>query len=124
MGWRKFFTEPTALLLSVMVSAFTGFVIGVTQGFIQRKYGGWEGFFTAILTAVVVSILVGLTLQDYVHQEALRLALTGASAVIADDIWKGLRAIGRLVREDPLGAAARFLNALRGVKTGSNDKEG
>lgn len=121
MDWRKFLTEPSTLL-GVFTSACIGMIVGITQGVIQRKYGGWEGFASAILTAIVVSVLVGLTLQDYVRQETVRLALIGASAVIADDIWAGLRTIGKLVREDPLGVVARFLNALRGRGADSNSK--
>lgn len=116
MEWRKVFTEP-GTLIAILTSSIVGLCVGSAQGLVQHKYGGWSGFFGAIATAMVVSVLVGLSLQEYVHQEALRLALIGASAVIADDIWAGLRAMGRLIREDPLGTVSQFFAALRGNKS-------
>lgn len=97
-----------------MTSGFIGLAVGATNGFAQRKYGGWGGFFTALSTGVVVAVIIGLGIQDYIPSETFRLAIVAAAAVISDDIWAGLRAIGRLIREDPLGSLARLIDALRG----------
>lgn len=114
MDWlKKFFSEPTTLGV-ILSSGFIGILCGSAQGVIQRKHGGWGGFWTAVLTGVAIAVIVGLGIRDYVPSEPLRLALIGAAAAISDDIWAGLRAVGRLLREDPLGTVSRFIDALRG----------
>lgn len=122
MDWRKLFSEPGTLIV-IFTSSVVGLCVGSAQGVLQHKYGGWAGFIGAIAKAMVVSVLVGLSMQDYIHQETLRLALIGASAVIADDIWAGLRAMGRLIREDPLGTVSEFIAALRGSKIRTAPKD-
>ena len=114
MDWlRKLFSEP-GTLIAVASGAVVGLVVGIANGIIQRKHGGWIGFFSAILWGVIVSVLVGLLIQDYIPSEPLRLALVGMCAVISDDIVTGLKTFGQGLRNDPLGAVARLINALRG----------
>ncbi len=117
MDWLKRLVNEPGTLIAIFSSGLVGFVIGMANGVIQRKHGGWSGFFSAICTGVSVSIIVGLGLQEYIKSEAFRLAIIGICAVIADDIWTGLKAFGSSLRTDPLGAIARLLDALRGRST-------
>ncbi len=121
MDWlKKFFSDPTTLGV-IGSSALIGLLMGGAQGYIQKKYGGWPAFFTAWLTGVAVAVLVGLGIKDYVQSEAARLAIVAAAAIISEDVWAGLRAIGRLIREDPLGAVSRLIDALRGKPAAAKD---
>lgn len=114
MDWlRKFFNEP-GTLIAVASSGIIGLVVGIANGIIQRKHGGWAGFFSAIVWGMIVSILVGLLVQDYIESEPLRLAIVGMCAVISEDIVTGLRTFGQGLRTDPVGSVAKLLNALRG----------
>ena len=114
MEWlRKLFNE-TGTLVAVISGALIGLIAGIANGLIQRKHGGWPGFFSAIVTGVVVSIIVGLLLQDHIQSEPLRYAVVGLCAVISDDIWAGLKTLGAGVRKDPLGAISRLIDAIRG----------
>lgn len=114
MEWlRKFFNEP-GTLIAVASGGVIGLVVGIANGIIQRKHGGWGGFFSAIMWGVIVSVLVGLLVQDYIESEALRFAIIGLCAVISDDIVTGLRTFGAGLRTDPVGYVAKVLNALRG----------
>jgi ABC-type transport system involved in cytochrome c biogenesis permease subunit len=113
---RKIFSEP-GTLAALLSSAVVGLAVGIASGLVQRKHGGWSGFWTSLAMGIAVAVIVGLGIRDYVQSETMRLALIGAAAVIADDIFAGLRAIGRLFREDPLGALGRIIDALRGKST-------
>lgn len=114
MDWfRKFFNEPSTLL-AIFTSSIIGMVVGVANGLIQKKHGGWSGFFATLATGTAVAVIVGLAVQDYIKYEALRLAIVGISAVIAEDIWGGLKAFGAGLKTDPLGSIARLIDALRG----------
>jgi hypothetical protein len=77
------------------------------------------------MTGVAVSIIVGLGISDYVHSETFRLAIIGACAVVADDIWAGIQTLGQGLRTDPLGTTSRLIDALRGKSASSpaNGKE-
>jgi len=114
MDWlKRFFNEP-GTLVAIFSSGFIGFLIGVANGIIQRKHGGWPRFFGALATGIVVSVIVGLGIQDYVEAEGFRLAIIGACAVVSDDIWAGLKTLGQGVRSDPLGMLSRLVGAVRG----------
>lgn len=114
MDWLEKVFGDRATLYTVIASAFVGLIGCVPQGVLQKKHGGWPGFFSALAVGVSMSVIVGLGVKDYVHSDTLRLAIVGGSAVISDDIWAGLRAVGRLIREDPLGSLGRLIDALRG----------
>lgn len=111
--WRKLFNEPLTLV-AIVSSGIIGFVVGIANGVIQKKHGGWPGFFQALVTAITVSVLVGLAVQRYVEHETVRLAIVGVCALISDDILAGLKAFGAGVRKDPLAAISRLIDALRG----------
>lgn len=114
MDWlKKVFSDPGTLAV-LFTSAVLGLIVGAASGFVQRKHGGWSGFFTAVFTGIAVAIIVGLGVKDYIQSETARLAIVGAAAVISDDIWAGLRAVGRLLREDPLGTVGKLLDVFRG----------
>lgn len=119
MDWfRKLFQQPETLA-ALLGSSIIGLGVGVANGWLQRKYGGWQGFFGCIFTASMVAVLVGLGVQGYIQNEALRLAIVGVCAVISDDIWTGLKTIGAGVRNDPLGSVARIIDAFRGRSVSS-----
>jgi hypothetical protein len=114
LDWfKKFFSEPSTVIV-LMTSGIVGLIIGIANGVIQKKHGGWPGFFGAIATGLAVAVIVGLGVQDYVKSEALRLAIVGVCSVISNDIWEGLQTFGRGLRSDPLGSIARLIDALRG----------
>lgn len=114
MEWlQKFFSEKGTLGV-IFTAGAVGAVGGIAQGVVQKKHGGWPAFFQALLIGIAISVIVGLGIKDYVQSEAFRLAIVGGAAVISDDIWASLRALGRLFREDPLGSLARLIDALRG----------
>lgn len=114
MDWiKRFFNDPATVAV-LASSGIVGFVVGIANGIIQKKHGGWAGFFSATFWGGVIAMLVGLAASGYVHSEALRLALVGVCAVISDDIRAGLKALGLGMRTDPLGTVARILDALRG----------
>lgn len=111
--WRRLFSEPHTLGI-IITSGLVGIVTGAAQGAVQKRHGGWGGFFTAIMTAVVVSVIVGLAIEGFVVSETLRLAIVGACAVVSEDIWNGLKTLGFGLRKDPLGFIVRVLDAVRG----------
>lgn len=115
MDWLKRFVNEPGTLIALFSSGLVGLVIGIANGVIQKKHGGWAGFFGAIATGVAVSIIVGLGITDYVKSESFRLAIIGVCAVISNDIWEGLRTFGSGLRTDPLGYIARLISALRGL---------
>ncbi|QNK67749.1 hypothetical protein [Variovorax sp. PAMC26660] len=110
---KKLFTEPQTLGI-IVSSALVGLFAGLAQGVVEKRHGGWGGFFRAVLTGVAVAVFVGLGIEGFVTAETLRLAIVGACAVVSEDIWMGLRSIGGAMRNDPLGFAVRLLDALRG----------
>lgn len=114
MDWlRKFFQEP-GTLLAIMTSGVIGLVVGFANGIIQRRHGGWSGFFAAIFIGIIIAVIVGLGIQDYIQSETYRIAIVAACAVISDDIWAGLKALGQGLKADPLGYLTRIIGALRG----------
>lgn len=117
MEWlKRFFNEP-GTLFAIFTSGALGMIIGIANGVIQRKHGGWTGFFGAIATGTAVALIVGLGIQDYVKSETFRLAIIGACTVVSDDIWAGLKTLGTGMRTDPLGAISRLIDAIRGRST-------
>ncbi|MET3916249.1 hypothetical protein ABID97_003031 [Variovorax sp. OAS795] len=110
---KKLFTEPHTFGI-ILSSALVGLFAGLAQGVVEKRHGGWGGFVRALLTGVAVAVIVGLGIQGFVASETLRLAIVGACAVISEDIWMGLRALGGAMRNDPLGFAVRLLDAVRG----------
>lgn len=124
MDWfnwlKRLFHEP-ATLVTFITSGIVGLFIGVANGVIQKRHGGWPAFFGAIATGMSVALIVGLGINDYVKSEALRLAIIGACAVVSDDIWAGLKSLGGGLRTDPLGTVSRILDALRGKSAAPPD---
>lgn len=124
LDWaRKFFDDPKTLAV-IITSSVIGLFIGVAQGIVQRRYGGWGGFAAAIATAMAVSVIAGLSLHGYLQSEGARLAIVGLCALISRDIWVGLETLGRGLRADPLGFIFRVLDAFRGQaqRTNSSNK--
>lgn len=114
MDWlKRLFTEPATLVV-IFSSGVIGLAIGVANGIIQRKHGGWAGFCGAVATAAVVAVIVGLGTTSYIPSEPLRLAIIGVCAMVSDDIWAGLRTVATGLRTDPLGTVFRVIDALRG----------
>lgn len=113
---KKLFNEPATLGI-IMTSGIVGLFIGVVQGNIQRRHGGWPGFFGALLTGVAVAVISGLAIQSFVASEPLRLAVVGICALVSEDIIAGLKALGGGVRTDPIGFFIRVFDALRGRVT-------
>jgi hypothetical protein len=112
-SWKRFFNEP-GTLFAIFSSGLVGLMVGIANGVIQRKHGGWGGFFGAMLIGVAVAVIIGLGVQDWIKSEAFRLAIVGVCAVISDDIWQGLKTFGIGLRTDPLGSIARLIDAMRG----------
>lgn len=110
---KKLFSEPQTLVI-IITSGLIGLFVGVAQGVIQRRHGGWPGFFSAVASAAVVAVITGLTIQSFVPSETARMAIVGVCAVISEDIWAGLKTLGGGLRADPLGFIVRVLDALRG----------
>jgi hypothetical protein len=115
---KKLFAEPHTFGI-IISSALVGLFAGLAQGIVEKRHGGWGGFLRALLTGVAVAVIVGLGIQGFVASETLRLAIVGACAVISEDIWMGLRAMGGAMRKDPLGFAVRLLDAIRGRDHGA-----
>jgi hypothetical protein len=110
---RKLFSEPQTLGI-IVSSGIVGLLAGAAQGIVQKRHGGWLGFFSSLATGVTVAVLVGLAIQSSVSSETLRLAIVGAAAVMGEDIWAGLKMLGASLRKDPLGFLVRVLDAVRG----------
>lgn len=114
MEWlKKLFNEPSTLVV-IFSSGVVGLVVGIANGVVQKRHGGWAGFWGALVTGVSVAVIVGLGTEDYIKSETLRLAIIGACAVVSDDIWAGLKTLGMGLRTDPFGTIWRVLDALRG----------
>lgn len=114
--FKRFFSEPRTLTILIS-SGIVGLFAGITQGVIQRRHGGWSGFFSSIFRGVMVSLIVGLAIESVVPSETMRLAIVGACAVVSEDIMAGLKALGRSLSVDPLGFIVRVLDAVRGRPT-------
>lgn len=110
---KKLFAEPSTLGI-IVSSAAVGVVAGIAQGVVEKRHGGWGGFARAVLTGTAVAVIVGLGIEDFIASETARLAIVGACAVISEDIWAGLKALGSAMRRDPLGFVARVIDAVRG----------
>lgn len=110
---KKLFNEPQTLGL-ILTSGIVGLCVGIAQGTIQKRHGGWGGFFTSVVTAAVVAVIAGLALNDFIPSETARLAIIGVCAVVSEDIWCGIKTLGLGMRADPLGFIVRVLDALRG----------
>lgn len=115
---KKLFNEPSTLLV-MFTSGALGFVIGVANGVIQKRHGGWPAFFGSALTGTIIATIVGLAVKDYVPSETVRFAIIGFCAIISDDIWAGFRTLGGAFRSNPLEFVFRVLDALRGRSTQS-----
>ena len=115
---KKLFTESTTLGI-ILTSAVLGLVMGAGAGVSQFESKRWPGIARAALLGMCVAVIVGLGVADYVSNETARLAIVGACAAIGEDIWAGLKSVGRGLRQDPLGYLSRLLEALRG-RTGSD----
>lgn len=100
-----------AIMLSSMVIGLFGSAIA---GAAQFKHGGWAGVFRAMVIGSGIAVLVGFGVSEYIGSEAVRLAIIGGCAAIGEDIWFGLKAIGRGIRTDPLGYVSRVIDAFRG----------
>lgn len=123
MDWlKRFFNDPATMVI-LFSSGVIGFIVGIANGVVQKRHGGWTGFFAAICTAIAISMIVGLGIDGYVTNKSLRLAIVGVCALISDDIRAGLMALGAGLRTDPLGAISRFIDALRGVSATTTPKE-
>jgi hypothetical protein len=110
---KKLFDDPRTLG-AIVTSSVIGLLAGFAQGVVQRRHGGWGGFVSALATGVIVAVIVGLALQGLVPSEAMRFAIVGVCAIVAEDIWIGLKTLGQSLRADPLGFVFRVLDALRG----------
>lgn len=117
MDWLKKFVNDPGTIIVIFTSGVIGLMIGVANGVIQRKHGGWGGFIGAVVTGLAVAVIVGLGIQDYVRSEGFRLAIVGVCAVISNDIWEGLQTFGKGLRTDLIGSIVRVLDALRGRPT-------
>jgi undecaprenyl pyrophosphate phosphatase UppP len=113
MDWKKFFSDPTTVV-AMFTSGVAGLLIGIINGVVQKRHGGWSAFCAAIATGTGVAIIVGLALHEYVKSETLKLAIIGFCAVISDDIWAGFKTLGTGFRNNPLDSVSRVLDALRG----------
>lgn len=113
MDWLKRIFNDPATMVALISSGVLGFVVGIANGVVQKKHGGWSGFFGALLTGTVIAVIVGLGTVDYIQSETARLAIVGLCAVISDDIWAGLKSLGVGLRTDPLGTLMRIFDALR-----------
>ncbi|MES2941881.1 MAG: hypothetical protein V4772_03310 [Pseudomonadota bacterium] len=65
----------------------------------------------------LLAVIVGLGVSNYIESETAKLAIVGACAAIGEDIWEGLKAVGRGIRTDPLAYLLRVITALRGRET-------
>jgi hypothetical protein len=120
---KKLFSEPETIT-ALIASAAVGFVVSLAHGVVEKRHGGWFGFFRALLTGVSISVIVGLAIQDVVGSETLRLAIVGACTIVSEDIWMGLRTLGAALRRDPFGFIVRVLDAVRGRDVGARGREG
>lgn len=91
--WKKLFNDPATLGV-ILTSGAVGLVGSIANGVIQKKHGGWGGFFGALFIGITISVIVGLGIQNYIQSETARLAIIGACAVVSDDIWAGLKSLG------------------------------
>jgi hypothetical protein len=114
MEWlRKFFHEPgTAIVM--LTGGVLGLLVGIANGVIQKRYGGWSAFFASAASGTVIGIVAGLASFDYVKSETMRYAIIAICAIISDDIWAGLRTLGASVKSNPIETFFRVLDALRG----------
>lgn len=109
-----------ATLAVLLSSAVMGLIGSSAAGAAQFKHGGWGGVIRALVIGIVVAILVGFGLNDYVDSQFFKFAIIGGCAAIGEDIWFGLKAMGAGLRQDPLGYAGRIIDALRGRPSGGN----
>lgn len=110
---KKLFSEPQTLGI-ILTSGVIGLLAGVWQGTIQRRHGGWGGFFQGVVSGAIVAVLAGLAVQPFVESESLRLAIVGTLAVVSEDILAGFKTIGKSIRVDPFAVIFRVVDALRG----------
>lgn len=123
LDWlKKLFSEPTTLGI-IFSSAIVGLVSGSAAGVSQYRNTGIHGVVRSCLIGIMVGIIVGLGIADYVQSETAKLAIVGAMAAIGEDIFEGLKSFGKGVRTDPLGYVARMIDAFRGIHRAEPPKQ-
>lgn len=120
---KKLFSEPQTLGV-IVTSGVIGMMVGVAQGVVQKRHGGWGGFIASVSTAAAVSVITGLAIEGFVSSETTRMAIIGVCAVVSEDIWQGLKTLGMGLRADPFGFIVRVLDALRGRESASRPVRG
>lgn len=117
MAWidwaKKFFSEPGTVIV-MLTSGALGFIVGIANGVVQKRHGGWPAFFGSVATGTVIAVVIGLGMSEYIKSETLKLAIVAVCAIISDDIWAGFKTLGASFRSNPIESFFRVLDALRG----------
>jgi len=101
------------LLQTVFLSGGSGVIVGVAKG-VVRRYGGIWSWIALLVASALVSVLVGLAIQDSGLSYTQKSAVIGICAYLAEDILLGIGMLAGLFARDPIRTIRLFWDALRG----------
>jgi hypothetical protein len=71
------------ILTVLYTTGIIGFIVGIVRGVIEENHGGFLGFVRGVLSALVVSVLVGLGLADSTFPPMMQTCIVGVCAYIS-----------------------------------------
>lgn len=98
----------------VAASAAIGIAVAAARHIIEEKYGSWRVWLRGLVSGVVAGVIAGLLMEGVDLPHAVEIALVCIVVYVADDALQGLRVLGGFVAKDPLDAARRVGDAIRG----------
>jgi predicted permease len=115
--------EIARLAFVFVFSCVVGIAVGVSRGIVQEKIGDWRIMVRSVTASILVAVFVGFALADTNFSLTMKSAITGVSALIADDVLLGLMALGKILGRDPFGFLSRVMAAYRGQIKNEIEKE-
>ena len=106
--------QTDGLLATAAGFGVIGLAVGLARGLIESRHGSVFAWLGGMAAAALVAVLLGWGLDAAQVPQVWQWPIVGACAYIAEDALAGLRALGAMIRSDPIGGVMRILDALRG----------
>lgn len=103
-----------AIIKLVALGAVVGLVAGVFAGVIQKRHGSIGAWVRGIIVAVFVGTVAALCMESVAWPPAMEIAVIAVAAYTGEDVLAGIAAVMKMFGADPLGAATRVWDALKG----------
>ena len=93
-----------------------GVVVAMLRRILEERHGGLREWVKGILSALLVSGIIGWGLADSGLAQTLQYCIIGISAYVADDLRVGIGRIVKDVAANPLQILKDAINTWRGQK--------